>query len=79
VLVFLFIFVDVVEIPAFFFLVFWFLMQLVSGVGQLANVPGESVGFWAHVGGFLTGVAGVWVFRRPERQRVEWWDGRGTG
>ena len=76
VLVFLLFFVDVIEIPAVFFLAFWFLMQLLSGVGQLANVPGESVGFWAHVGGFLTGVIGVWVFKRPERQRVEWWSGR---
>ena len=73
VLVFLLFFIDVVELPAVFFLVFWFFMQLVSGVGQLANVPGANVGFWAHVGGFVTGVIGVWVFRRPERQRVDWW------
>ena len=73
VLVFLLFFIDVVEVPAVFFLVFWFLMQLVSGVGQLANLPGENVGFWAHVGGFITGVVGVWIFRRPDRQRVEWW------
>jgi membrane associated rhomboid family serine protease len=73
VLVFLFIFVDVIEIPAIFFLGFWFLMQLLSGVGQLANVTGANIGFWAHIGGFLTGAFGVWVFKRPERQRVDWW------
>ncbi len=73
VLIFLFIFVDIVEIPAVFFLVFWFIIQFVSGIGQLANVSGANVGFWAHVGGFLTGVVGVWVFRRPERQQVDWW------
>jgi membrane associated rhomboid family serine protease len=73
VLVFLFIFVDVLEIPAVFFLGFWFLMQLLNGVGQLANAPGANIGFWAHIGGFLTGVLGVWLFKRPERQRVDWW------
>jgi len=74
VMIFLFVFIDVVEIPAVFFLAFWFFMQLLSGVGQLAKVPGANVGFWAHVGGFLTGVIGVWIFRKPERQRAEWWN-----
>jgi len=73
VLIFLFIFIDVVEIPAVIFLAIWFFAQLLSGVGQLAHMPGENIGFWAHIGGFLTGVLGVFVFRRPERQRVDWW------
>jgi membrane associated rhomboid family serine protease len=73
VLVFLFIFIDVIEIPAVFFLGFWFLMQLLNGVGQLAFAAGATVGFWAHVGGFLSGALGVWIFKRPERQQVEWW------
>jgi membrane associated rhomboid family serine protease len=73
VLIFLLFFVDIVEIPAVFFLAFWFLIQLVSGVGQLASLSGASVGFWAHIGGFLTGVLGVWVFRRREREAVAWW------
>jgi membrane associated rhomboid family serine protease len=74
VLVFLFIFIDVVEIPAVFFLAFWFLMQLAGGIGRLAdtNVTG-GVAFWAHAGGFLSGILGVWFFKRPERQRVDWW------
>ena len=73
VLVFLFIFIDVVEVPAILFLGFWFVTQLLSGVGQLARVSGANIGFWAHVGGFLTGALGVFVFKRPERQRVDWW------
>jgi membrane associated rhomboid family serine protease len=75
VLIFLFVFVDVIEIPAVFFLLFWFLLQLFSGAGQLASLPGENIAFWAHIGGFLTGLVGVWIFRRPERQKVEWWEG----
>jgi membrane associated rhomboid family serine protease len=67
-----------VEIPAIFFLGIWFLMQLLSGVGSIADtVRGEAAGgvaFWAHVAGFLAGLIGVFIFRRPERQRVEWWN-----
>jgi membrane associated rhomboid family serine protease len=68
------IFIDVVEVPAVLFLGFWFLIQILGGVGRLAQAtnPG-GVAFWAHLGGFLTGVITVWIFRRPERQRVEWW------
>jgi membrane associated rhomboid family serine protease len=68
----------IVEIPAIFFLGFWFLMQLVSGVGTLAAAtsgePPGGVAFWAHAAGFVAGISGVLVFRRPERQRVEWWN-----
>ena len=35
--------------------------------------PAGGVAFWAHVAGFAAGFAGVFLFRRPERQRVEWW------
>ena len=67
---------QVVEIPAVVFLGIWFAIQLFAGVGSLATssgAPAGGVAFWAHVGGFLAGVVGVFVFRRPERQRVEWW------
>jgi membrane associated rhomboid family serine protease len=68
-------FVQLVELPAVLLLGFWFVLQLFSGlgsIGQDANVGG--VAFWAHAGGFVAGMAGAYVFRRPERQRVEWWD-----
>jgi membrane associated rhomboid family serine protease len=69
------IFIEIIEVPAVFFLGFWFLMQLLGGVGSLAE-PGATggVAFWAHAGGFLTGLAGVALFRRRERERVEWWN-----
>jgi membrane associated rhomboid family serine protease len=69
---------SVVEVPAILFLGIWFLMQFLSGVGSIATatagVPAGGVAFWAHVAGFVAGVSGVLVFRRPERQRVEWWN-----
>jgi membrane associated rhomboid family serine protease len=73
----IFFFIHIMEVPAIFFLGIWFLMQFMSGVGSIASATGgEPAGgiFWAHVAGFLAGLSGVIVFRRPERQRVEWWD-----
>ena len=72
VLVFLLFFVDVVEIPAILFLGIWFLMQLFGGVGQLGSAGDMGgIAFWAHAGGFITGLLGVWVFKKPMR---EWED-----
>jgi membrane associated rhomboid family serine protease len=67
-----------VEVPAIVFLGLWFVLQFVSGVGSIAastgGEPAGGVAFWAHVAGFVAGLGGVFVFRRPERQRVEWWN-----
>ena len=72
----LFIFWEVIELPAIFFLGFWFLMQLASGVGSLsaATQTAGGIAFWAHVAGFVVGAGSIVFFRRPERQRVEWWN-----
>src|SRR5689334_24433036 len=78
----LFFFFQVIEVPAIFFLGIWFLMQFVSGVGSIVSTigrgggPGGAIGgiaFWAHIAGLVAGITGVALFRRPERQRVEWW------
>jgi rhomboid family protein len=73
----LFFFFQVIEVPAILFLGIWFIMQFVNGLGSIVTVAaGQSAGgvaFWAHVAGFVAGISGVVVFRRPERQRVEWW------
>lgn len=53
-LVFVFYFVTVIEIPAFIYLLFWFITQLVSGISSFSGA--SSVAFWAHVGGFVFGV-----------------------
>jgi membrane associated rhomboid family serine protease len=58
-------------VPAAFLIVFWFLLQLFSGVAALGTATGvtEGIAFWAHVGGFGTGLALVWVFRRRQPRR----------
>ena len=73
----IFIFLQLIEVPAIFFLGIWFLMQFLNGVGSIAtstSQPTGGVAFWAHVAGFATGIGGILVFRRRERQRVEWWN-----
>jgi membrane associated rhomboid family serine protease len=59
----IFVFITLVELPAVLFLFLWFGMQLLSGVASLA-IPGQTVAWWAHVGGFLSGALLIQFFRR---------------
>jgi hypothetical protein len=59
-LIFIFFFIQFVEIPAFIFLGFWFLLQLLSAGITPKNVGG--VAFWAHIGGFVAGLVFVKIF-----------------
>jgi membrane associated rhomboid family serine protease len=61
-LVFLGFFVTTFAVPAVFMLAYWILVQLVSGL-MSAGGTGGGVAFWAHVGGFLAGMALIFVFR----------------
>jgi membrane associated rhomboid family serine protease len=54
----------IIEIPAFIFLLFWFVSQLFSGWLALQGAAGSGVAWWAHVGGFLFGMVGVGLFAR---------------
>ncbi len=47
-------YITMVTLPAWTMLGFWFLMQFLSGLGADPNVGG--VAYWAHTGGFLTGI-----------------------
>jgi membrane associated rhomboid family serine protease len=51
-------------LPAFVLIVFWFLMQLLSGIASIGTTEvSEGIAFWAHVGGFATGFAILLVLR----------------
>jgi membrane associated rhomboid family serine protease len=57
-LVFLGFFYQLIEVPAVLLLGFWFVYQLVLGVASLGMEGAEGgVAFFAHVGGFVAGVA----------------------
>jgi membrane associated rhomboid family serine protease len=63
--VFIVFFMDLIEIPAIYFLGIWFLMQIFSGVGSLGVQAAEAgVAFWAHVIGFAAGALIGGVSRR---------------
>ena len=52
------IFIDVVQIPAYFFLGLWIAFQFLSGAMSLGMPEAAGgIAFWAHIGGFLAGIA----------------------
>jgi hypothetical protein len=67
----IFIFFTTVEIPAFVILVYWFVIQFFSGVGELgrAGVHEGGVAWWAHIGGFVAGAVLIKAMRTRERYR----------
>jgi len=67
-----FIFLQTIELPAVFFLGFWFLTNLLSGIGSLAAHTGAGgVAWWAHIGGFLVGLLWALPLRRREARRSQ--------
>jgi membrane associated rhomboid family serine protease len=57
------IFFKIIKVPAVLILGIWFLMQLLN-----AGTAGGSVAWFAHVGGFLTGVILIWIFKSIRRK-----------
>jgi membrane associated rhomboid family serine protease len=65
-LVWLGFFVTTVTLPAYLMLGYWFVYQVLLGtVGVLAQVEGGTA-FWAHIGGFLAGMALIKLFATQE-------------
>lgn len=67
----IFIFLTTLEVPAFLVLMYWFVIQIFSGVGSVAdsNVSRGGVAFLAHVGGFLAGIFLIYVLGTRDRFR----------
>jgi membrane associated rhomboid family serine protease len=69
-LVFLGFFYQLIEVPALIVLGFWFLLQLIDGIGSLGLAGAEGgVAFFAHIGGFVAGVLVGMVVRAAGRRR----------
>ncbi len=66
------VFMQIVSIPAPIFLGIWFLMQIFSGFGE-ASGEGAGIAWWAHIGGFVVGVAIAFILNRLHftRPRVD--------
>jgi len=56
------IFLQFVWVPAMLFLPLWAAFQLIAGLAALGSPQSEGIAFWAHVGGFGTGVVLVRAF-----------------
>jgi len=65
----IFFFITFIELPASFVLLAWFVLQLFSGVGEMGTQVGGGVAYWAHVGGFVFGMAATWLLFRSQRER----------
>ena len=70
-LFFFVIFFKIIALPAWVVLIYWFIVQLLSGWSQLTPLRPEvsgGVAFWAHIGGFIAGIALIKLF--VDRRRV---------
>ena len=64
--------VPIVPLPAFVLLIVWFALQALNGVGTLVNDAAArgGVAWWAHAGGFLTGlIVTIWLKRNGSIKR----------
>jgi hypothetical protein len=68
-LIFLIFFLWTIELPAILVLGYWFLIQFLTGYQMLAiqSATGGGVAWWAHVGGFMTGMFLALVFQPAHR------------
>jgi membrane associated rhomboid family serine protease len=58
-----------VALPAWVMLIYWALLQVLSGVTSIGAQQTGGVAVWAHIGGFIAGLALITVFQR--RRNVE--------
>ncbi len=73
----------IVKVPAWLVLIWWFALQVLTGLPQLMDLNPEvsgGVAVWAHVGGFVAGVLLVKLFEDHElvRRRTAVSDARGV-
>ena len=70
------IFVFTFDLPAWFMLVYWFALQVYGGVGSVAEAAQGGTAFFAHVGGFVAGIAFINLLgtrQRYWRRRDLYW------
>ena len=67
----LFIFIEVVELPAVAYLFLWFVVQFFQGALAITSSPAAGgVAWWAHIAGFIAGGLTVFVFGLRRRRRA---------
>lgn len=72
-LIFIIFFVTTTELPAAIMLIYWFAIQVLSGLGSLSSVSqAQGIAWFAHVGGFLAGILLVRLFVGNRRKRYSY-------
>ena len=67
----IFFFIQLIHIPAAVFIIIWFLLQFLSGMATLPAKPGiGGVAFWAHIGGFVSGLILARFFHKRGSIRI---------
>ncbi len=72
------VFFTTIEVPAFLILIYWFVIQVFSGIGSVgeSHLSQGGVAWFAHVGGFVAGLALIKILKTGERYRRRadlWW------
>jgi len=61
----------VIPMPALIVIGFWFVLQLFSGIGSIANIADTGgVAYMAHIGGFIAGFVLTFLFGGNSRARL---------
>jgi membrane associated rhomboid family serine protease len=68
-LMWIFIFIQFIYIPAFVIIIYWFVIQIISGFMSLGGQFGGGVAWFAHIGGFLGGIFMIFLM---EGGRIYW-------
>ena len=63
-LLIVFIFVQVVSIPAIILLGYWILIQVLSGITEFGSRKTGGIAWFAHVGGFVTGLFLITIMKK---------------
>lgn len=75
-------FMTSLALPAWVMLIYWAALQFFGGFASSVTAQTGGVAFWAHVGGFVAGLALVKLFDRPDRlaqHRSHHWQPRRVG
>ena len=56
-----------VQLPAWFFVGFWIVLQFLGGLGSMSAKAHGGTAFWAHVGGFVAGFVLAKAFQSSRR------------
>ena len=68
-LIFLGFFIQVIRLPAYFVIGFWIVIQLLNGLFSKGVADQGGVAWFAHIGGFLAGLALIILFPKVNRRK----------